>query len=142
MNPLIHFGTLSNGVLTIPMGEPCKCKIGLVSLELPSVINSHKYLELNIHCDQLDSNMFNRKRLLRRIYRNTQPNSCLSFEFQNILYFPVDSMDDKLTIRLHDQNGPLRTNGLSNGQSNLVTVCLDVLPELDSRERWKNYIKD
>ena len=142
MIPLIHYGTLSNGVLTIPMGEACKCKIGLVSLELPSLVSMSKTLELDITCDQLDSNMFNRKRLLRRIYRNITPNSSLSFEFTNILYFPVDSMDDKLTIRFHDQNGPLKSNGLSYSQTNTVTICLGVLPESQSRERWKNYINE
>ena len=143
MNPIIHYGSLINGELVIPLAQPCKCLIGLVSLQIPNI--NHRgdgYKELNIYCDQLDSNMANRKRLLRRICTNNQPEYVSTFEFPTVLYFPVDSSDSKLTLRFHDQHGFIEIPETFARRANMqtVTVCLNVIPEDVAKEQWIKYI--
>ena len=130
MNPIIFYGKVENGILTIPLSQTCKCLIGLVSIQLPNINRrGHEHKELNIYCDQIDSSMSNRKRLLRRICIDNDDKFCSRFEFHNVLYFPVDSVDSKLTIRIHDQAGPIEIPQKIHRRFNMqtVTVCLDVI---------------
>ena len=145
MNPIIITTKPVNGVIEIPLGNICKCQIGLVSIELPNIERDEvddNYHEINISCDQIDSNMSNRKRLLRRICMEKHRNLYTSIEFKTILYFPVDSADKKLTIRIKDEYGPVvirdRVSRKSNPQT--VTLTLNVIPKDGAGEQWIRYI--
>ena len=145
MNPIIHSAIPVNGTITIPLGNTCKCHIGLVAIDIPYIEQDGvEYQDISIKCDQIDSSMSNRKRLLRRM---TVPKTYMminQYEFKNILYFPVDSSDKSLTIRIHDQFGPIsipknvgKTNK-RNGEA--VTVTLNVLPKEGTATQWSRFI--
>ena len=145
MNPIIFYAPLNGGVLTVPLGNACNCLIGLASIQFPCTNRrGSDFREINIICDQIDSSMSNRKRLLQRVcFDNDSVGSFYSrFEFTNILYFPIDSSDNKLTIRLHDQEGavvfPEKVGRHKNAE--IVTVCLNVIPLDGAKARWGSYI--
>ena len=141
MNPLIFYSKLQNGVVEIPLGHQCKCYVGLVSITLPNIIRDDiddQFQDINISCDQIDSTMANRKRLLRRICVEKNKNFYTTHEFKNILYFPVDSSDEKLTIRIRDSYGqvevPERVGRKQNASQ--VTIILNILPKDVARDQW------
>ena len=145
MNPIIYYGPLDEGVLTIPLGSTCNCLIGLASIQFPSTNRrGTDFREINVICDQIDSSMSNRKRLLQRIcFDNDLYGTFYSrFEFSNILYFPIDSSVKKITIRIHDQDGPVVFPDKVGRHKNaeLVSVCLNVIPLEGAKTRWGCYI--
>ena len=94
MNPIIVTAKPVNGIIEIPLGNSCKCHVGLVSIALPNVnrddIDDH-FQELSISCDQIDSTMSNRKRPLRRICVERNKDFYSTHEFMHVVYFPIDS---------------------------------------------------
>ena len=121
MKNIIHSATPVDGVINIPLQTSCICDIGLVSITL-SYTSRNKvdqfYRDLEISCDQVDST-----------------------EFETILFFPIDSTDKKLTIRISDQYGPLYLAKTTAGRQNpqKVTICLQLRPQ-DGDRHWKKYI--
>ena len=111
MKSIINSGTPINGAIEIPIIKECKCDIGLVSITVPYTGRNKDdqfYRDLKVICDQVDSTVFNSKRLLRRICtpyqfpNHRKPDVYTTHEFDSILFFPPDSMDKKLTIRIND----------------------------------------
>ena len=132
---------MKNGVVEIPLGHQCKCYVGLISISLPNVSRDHiddKFQELNISCDQIDSSMANRKRLLRRICMDKTNDIYTTHEFKNIIYFPVDSSDDKLTLRIKDKYGAIEIPDRVGRKQNTkqMTVILNILPKDAARDQW------
>ena len=137
MESIIYSAVPINGVIEIPMLKECKCSIGLVSITLPYTGRDKVeqfYRDLEITCDQVDSTFLNPKRLLRKICtpyqfsKNKRSHVYTTHEFETILFFPIDSMERKLTIQINDQDGPitLASSGRLNPQK--VTICLQVKP--------------
>ena len=58
-----------------------------------------------------------------------------------ILFFPLDSMDTKLTIRINDQYGPIYLAKTTAGRLNpqKITICLQLRPQ-DGDDHWIKYI--
>ena len=145
MNPIIFSGKPDEGVIEIPLGNTCKCFVGLVSIAFPNITRDdidEQYHEVNIYCDQIDSSMANRKRLLRRVCIERNRNFYNTYEFHNIMYFPVDSSDEKLTIRLKDAYGPIelpeRIGRKDNAES--ITIILNIIPKDGATDQWIKYI--
>ena len=145
MNPIIFSATPMNGLITIPLSRPCKCWVGLVSIDLPNLNRqgiNESYHDFSVFCDQIDSTMWNRKRLLRQFCFDKEDEIYSSHQFDNIMYFPLDSSDSKLTIRLHDQFGPIdpprKVGRKLNGEK--VIITLNIIPEDGASSHWTKFI--
>ena len=150
MKNIIYSATPIDGVINIPLKNACICDIGLVSITFPYTGRNKVdqcYRDLEISCDQVDSTVLNSKRLLRRICTPYQfpnhetPDVYTTHEFETILFFPIDSTDKKLTIRISDQYGPLYLAKTTADRQNpqKVTICLQLRPQ-DGDRHWKKYI--
>ena len=99
---------IPNGTMRIRIGELSNYSIGLMAIGFP-VTNK----TIDITCPQIDSNIFNRKRLLRRILfgainkNDTYKVTCIYKEFKNIIYEKISSSDTFLDINFKDQSGEL-----------------------------------
>ena len=145
MNPIIVYATPNNGVIEIPLGHTCKCYVGLVAISIPNILREDmddNFHEINISCDQVDSSMANRKRLLRRICIQKNHDLYSTHEFKTIVYFPVDSSDKKLTIRIKDEYGPIKlpTRIARKTNPQTVTITLNVIPKDVATDQWIKYI--
>ena len=113
--------TIVNGSLRIPLGKSCACFIGLVAIGYPSTIKT-----VDITCPQIDSTIYNRKRLLRRIlFGSINKNDKYGVkeiykEFKNVIYEKLDSTDDFLNLEI-SENGELVKN------SRKVTLILSFI---------------
>jgi len=145
MNPVIFSGEPKNGVLEIPMSSSCSCYVGLVSISLPNIERydyDENFHEINISCDQIDSTILNRKRLLRRICVEKNKDLYTTHEFANVMYFPIDSMDNKLTIHIKDQFGPIKLQRKISRKNNpqTITMTLNIIPKDVAADQWIRYI--
>ncbi len=99
---------IPSGSMRIGIGEWSNYSIGLVAIGFP-VTNK----TIDVTCPQIDSNIFNRKRLLRRILfgainkNDTYKVTCIYKEFKNIIYEKIYSSDTFLDINFKDENGEL-----------------------------------
>ena len=99
---------IPSGSMRIRIGEWSNYSIGLVAIGFP-VTNK----TIDVTCPQIDSNIFNRKRLLRRILfgainkNDTYKVTCIYKEFKNIIYEKIYSSDTFLDINFKDENGEL-----------------------------------
>ena len=99
---------IPSGTMRIRIGELSNCSIGLMAIDFP-VTNK----TVDITCSQIDSNIFNRKRLLRRILfgainkNDTYKVTSIYKEFKNIIYEKIYSSDTFLDINFKDENDEL-----------------------------------
>lgn len=145
MKSIIYSATHVNGVIDIPLLTECKCKIGLVSISIPNmnrIRQSDDFQDIEISCDQVDSTYLNPKRLLRKICTQKNEHLYNTFEFNNILFFDLDSADHKLTFRIRDQHGPISIPDYIHKKVNprKITICLQLQPIDDQIHKWIKYI--
>ena len=99
---------IPQGSMRIRIGDLSNCSIGLIAVGFP-VTNK----TIDVTCPQIDSNIFNRKRLLRRILfgavnkNDTYKVTSIYKEFKHIIYEKVYSSDTFLDINFRDENGEL-----------------------------------
>ena len=99
---------IPQGSMRIRIGDLSNCSIGLIAVGFP-VTNK----TIDVTCPQIDSNIFNRKRLLRRIIfgavnkNDTYKVTSIYKEFKHIIYEKVYSSDTFLDINFKDENGEL-----------------------------------
>ena len=99
---------IPQGSIRIRIGDLSNCSIGLIAVGFP-VTNK----TIDVTCPQIDSNIFNRKRLLRRILfgavnkNDTYKVTSIYKEFKHIIYEKVYSSDTFLDINFRDENGEL-----------------------------------
>ena len=128
MNNLNISAVPINGQLEIDLGTPLNGYIGLVDIALPRLDVNQSLVFIS--CDQVDSTCFNRKRVLKILY-NDNTDGYQYHQFQNIMFYKLDSSDCRLTVRLYDDRGPikLRTN-------EPVVITIQLKPE--TPQRWIN----
>lgn len=129
MNSLLLCEQIKNGTIEIEVDYPCQCHIGLVSISLPLLKRTDsKISEIFVSCDQVDSTRNNRKRLIQIFgYDKNQQRHWTTYDFNNILYFNIDSSERKLTFRLYDRNGPLQLS-TDKTSSTYVIMKLNMIP--------------
>lgn len=128
MNTISISSIPENGEIKVFLGSKYNGYIGLVDISLPQL--NHERSIVHISCDQVDSTCFNRKRLLRIIHvDNKSGYQCI--QFQNIMYYKLDSSDYHLTIRMYNENGPIK---LQSPEPVLITLSL----QPDTPQRWIN----
>ena len=122
----------------IPLGQPCNCYIGLVDITIPN-FNENKYTEnsVDIFCDQIDSTIYNPKRLLNRIpfekihkrtiYNHSSP--------KHILMEKVDSDDDFLSLKISRTNFT-RTGKLEAAFREHTTIYITLALQKENSPRW------
>ena len=99
---------IPRGSLRIRIGELPNCSIGLIAVGFPVTTKT-----IDVTCPQIDSNIFNRKRLLRRVLfgavnkNDTYKVTSIYKEFKHIIYEKVYSSDTFLDINFKDENGEL-----------------------------------
>jgi hypothetical protein len=99
---------IPRGSLRIRIGELPNCSIGLIAVGFPVTAKT-----IDVTCPQIDSNIFNRKRLLRRVLfgavnkNDTYKVTSIYKEFKHIIYEKVYSSDTFLDINFKDENGEL-----------------------------------
>ena len=128
MNAINVSSIPENGVIEIFLGAKYEGYIGLVDISMPCI--DVKRTVLSISCDQVDSTCFNRKRILRRVHIDNSA-GYQYIQFQNIMYYKLDSSDYKLTIRLFDDRGPLK---FKLAEPVLMTINL----QHDHPKHWLN----
>ena len=85
---------IPKGSMRIRIGQLNNCSIGLIAVGFPVTTKT-----IDVTCPQIDSNMFNRKRLLRRIlFGSVNKNAKYGIgtiyqEFIHIIYENLDSRD-------------------------------------------------
>ena len=98
MNTLFISEPLSQGQISVPF-RPCKCSISLVSLSVQNLAPREKhFFDISIKCEQIDSNMLNRKRILQKIRFNPKEDFH-TFHFPSPVFFPLDSSDQHLSFQ-------------------------------------------
>ena len=117
-----------NGALKVFLGSKYNGYLGLVDIALPQLDTERS--TVYISCDQVDSTCFNRKRLLRIIHTGNKPGYFYR-QFQNIMYYKLDSSDYHLTIRIYNDDGPIT---FKSAEPVLVTLGL----QPDTPQRWIN----
>ena len=108
---------IEKGQVQIPLGQRCNCHVGLVEITLPS-FNERQYVEnsIDITCDQIDSTIYNPKRLLRRInFEKVAKGLYYHYAPTHIIMEKVDSDDDFLTIKI------ARTNSFRSSHAILLS---------------------
>ena len=99
---------IPQGSMRIRIGDLSNFSIGLIAVGFPVTNKS-----IDVTCPQIDSNIFNRKRLLRRILfgavnkNDTYKVTCIYKEFKHIIYENIYSSDPFLDINFKDENGEL-----------------------------------
>jgi hypothetical protein len=97
---------IPNGSMRIRVAKLSNCSIGLIAIGFPITNQT-----VDVTCPQIDSNLFNRKRLLRRILfgavnkNDTYKVTCIYKEFKHVIYEKVYSSDKFLDINFKDENG-------------------------------------
>ena len=108
MTVITRTGEIPRGSMRIRIGEIPNCSIGLIAVGFPVTTKT-----VDVTCPQIDSNIFNRKRLLRRVLfgavnkNDTYKVTCIYKEFKHIIYEKVYSSDTFLDINFKDENGEL-----------------------------------
>jgi len=128
MNTINVASIPENGVIKVFLGAKYNGYVGLVDIAIPK-LDPDKSI-LYISCDQVDSTCLNRKRLLKVIHVDNE-NGYDYRQFQNIMYYKLDSSDYHLTIRLYNDNGPIK---LQSSDPVLITLLL----QPDTPQRWIN----
>ena len=99
---------IPQGSMRIRIGDLSNCSIGLIAVGFPVTDKT-----IDVTRPQIDSNIFNRKRLLRRIIfgavnkNDTYKVTSIYKEFKHIIYEKVYSSDTFLDINFKDENGEL-----------------------------------
>ena len=97
-------GTLRDGKITLQLNKPLySCQIGLLDFSIPSINERHSVQNsLDITCDQIDSTVWNPKRILKRICfdRVTVYNFYNLWNARVIEFHPIDSADTFLTFNI------------------------------------------
>ena len=112
---------IPKGSMRIRIGQSNNCSIGLIAVGFPVTTKT-----IDVTCPQIDSNMLNRKRLLRRIlFGSVNKNAkygieTIYHEFIHIIYENLDSRDKYIDLKFFDENGDLFTS------SNKVTIVLSI----------------
>ena len=122
-----------NGCIEIPLATKQNCYIGILDISLPRMENEEGLV--SISCDQVDSTIYNRKRILRAFYIRTVYEKSRAYvyqQFDHITYHKLDSSDQKLTIRLKDQNGALKF------AEDSLPVMITMELKLDPADKWIN----
>ena len=97
---------IPQGSMRIRIGQLSNCSIGLIAVGFPVTTKT-----IDVTCPQIDSNIFNRKRLLRRILfgavnkNDTYKVTSIYKEFKHIIYEKVYSSDTFLDLNFIDENG-------------------------------------
>ena len=133
MNTLFLSDCIRQSQITVPF-QPCNCYIGLLSISLPNLSprNKHFY-DLTIICDQIDSSMLNRKRILRKI-RCKPKEELYVFEFAQPVYFPLDSSDRHLSFKFYIDDERIITT------SKEIVMYLDIKKQDGAVDTWLRYI--
>lgn len=128
MNPLIICKELINGALEVQLNQQCNCFIGLVSITLPVIqFKGNSLTEIYVSCDQIDATITNRKRIISIFGYKNQPKKWSTYNFENILYFKVDSAEKKLVFRLFNSDVPLTPKNDSQNSSKVI-MSLNMIP--------------
>ena len=112
---------IPRGSMRIRIGQLNNCSIGLIAVGFPVTTKT-----IDVTCPQIDSNIYNRKRLLRRIlFGSVNKNAKYGIgtiyqEFIHIIYENLDSRDKYIDLKFFDENGNLFTT------SNKVTIVLSI----------------
>ena len=112
---------IPKGSMRIRIGQLNNCSIGLIAVGFPVTTKT-----IDVTCPQIDSNIYNRKRLLRRIlFGSVNKNAKYGIgtiyqEFIHIIYENLDSRDKYIDLKFFDENGNLFTT------SNKVTIVLSI----------------
>ena len=79
-------------------------------------------------CDQVDPTVTNPKRLLRAFgYDKNKSRQWSVSEFNTILYHPIDSSENKLTLRIYDEDGHIVPND-EKYNCDMVIMELNMIP--------------
>ena len=122
-----------NGCIEIPLVNKQNGYIGILDISLPRIENQEALI--SISCDQVDSTIYNRKRILRAFYIRTVYEASRAYvyqQFEHITYHKLDSSDDKLTIRIRDQHGALKF------AEDTLPVMITMELKLDPADKWIN----
>ena len=122
-----------NGVIEIPLANKQNGYIGILDISLPRIENQEALI--SISCDQVDSTIYNRKRILRAFYIRTVYEASRAYvyqQFEHITYHKLDSSDEKLTIRIRDQHGALKF------AEDTLPVMITMELKLDPADKWIN----
>ena len=112
---------IPKGSMRIRIGQLNNCSIGLIAVGFPVTTKT-----IDVTCPQIDSNVFNRKRLLPRIlFGSVNKNAkygieTIYHEFIHIIYENLDSRDKYIDLKFFDDNGNLFTT------SKKVTIVLSI----------------
>ena len=112
---------IPRGSMRIRIGQLNNCSIGLIAVGFPVTTKT-----IDVTCPQIDSNIYNRKRLLRLIlFGSVNKNAKYGIgtiyqEFIHIIYENLDSRDKYIDLKFFDENGNLFTT------SNKVTIVLSI----------------
>ena len=102
---------IPNGSMRIRVGKLSNYSIGLVAIGFPVTDQT-----VDVICPQIDSNIFNRKRLLRRILfgavndNDTYKVTCIYQEFKHIIYEKIYSSDTFIDLNFKNENGDFIRN--------------------------------
>ena len=113
--------SLSSGKIRIRLGNTLPHSIGLQAIGFP-VTNK----TIDVICPQIDSNIYNRKRLLRRIlFGSVNKNAKYGIdtifqEYIHVIYENIDSKDKFIDLKFIDEDGNLFTSSKS------VTIMLSI----------------
>ena len=132
----VYFG--SSGTFRIQFKDPCQCLVALAEIFIPN-INQHSFDDngIEIICDQIDSNLNNPGRILKRIPFNRVPKDehFNSWEAKWFDFKPIDSSDNFLDFsirRLNKQH--VRFNKGVNDR--FIYLTLAFKPINDKTLRW------
>ena len=133
MNTLFISDCLRQSQIAVPF-QPCNCRIALVSITFPNLSprNRHVY-DLTIVCDQIDSNMLNRKRILRKI-RCKPKEDFYVFDFSKPVYFPLDSNKRHLSFQFYINDEKITTT------SKEIFMYLNIKPQGGAVNSWVRHI--
>ena len=112
---------IPKGSMRIRIGQLNNCSIGLIAVGFPVTTKT-----IDVTCPQIDSNIYNRKRLLRRIlFGSVNKNAkygiqTIFHEFIHIIYENMDSRDKYIDLKFIDQDGNLFIS------ENKVTLILSI----------------
>ena len=112
---------IPKGSMRIRIGQLNNCSIGLIAVGFPVTTKT-----IDVTCPQIDSNIYNRKRLLRRIlFGSVNKNAKYGIgtiyqEFIHIIYENLDSRDKYIDLKFFDDNGNLFTT------SKKLTIVLSI----------------
>ena len=138
-------GVFENDKLIFKLNKPFKsCLIGLLDFNLPKV-DSRPSVEntIDLTCDQIDSNFFNPKRILKRLCFNRVDKYDYYNRWQaNIIeYHNLDSDENILTFHLcRTIFGPNKDGSIAyhnyNGYDKHESFFTIVIKPMDSNDRW------